>query len=198
MTTSDLTRDQLIELLNEDLSREYQAIIAYVIYSQVLKGAAVHGHRQGARGPRGRRVGARDHDFQTHRLPGRHTDHEGLSGEAIGERPKSCFAPTWTTRTRPSATTASVSGSAKRCRNMRLPKTSAKSCARSKSTRRISRPRSERTCQTFPGWESRGADSSASRSGKRRTWYTTCSLTAAVSEVNYRPTIRDASARRME
>ena len=39
MTTSDLTRDQLIELLNEDLSREYQAIIAYVIYSQVLKGA---------------------------------------------------------------------------------------------------------------------------------------------------------------
>ena len=39
MTTPVLTRDQLIELLNEDLSREYQAIIAYVIYSQVLKGA---------------------------------------------------------------------------------------------------------------------------------------------------------------
>jgi bacterioferritin len=39
MTTPDLTRDQLIALLNEDLSREYQAIIAYVIYSQVLKGA---------------------------------------------------------------------------------------------------------------------------------------------------------------
>src|SRR5215813_1126381 len=34
------TRQQLIELLNEDLSREYQAIIAYVVYSQVLKGAA--------------------------------------------------------------------------------------------------------------------------------------------------------------
>src|SRR5713226_9021779 len=34
-----LTRKQLIEKLNEDLSREYQAIIAYVIYSQVLKGA---------------------------------------------------------------------------------------------------------------------------------------------------------------
>ena len=30
----------LAELLNEDLSREYQAIIAYVVYSQVLKGAA--------------------------------------------------------------------------------------------------------------------------------------------------------------
>src|SRR5882672_11823468 len=33
------TRQQLIERLNEDLSREYQAVIAYVIYSQVLKGA---------------------------------------------------------------------------------------------------------------------------------------------------------------
>lgn len=34
-----VTRDQLADLLNEDLSREYQAIIAYVVYSQVLKGA---------------------------------------------------------------------------------------------------------------------------------------------------------------
>jgi bacterioferritin len=34
-----ITRDGLAELLNEDLSREYQAIIAYVVYSQVLKGA---------------------------------------------------------------------------------------------------------------------------------------------------------------
>jgi bacterioferritin len=31
-------RKELIERLNEDLSREYQAIIAYVVYSQVLKG----------------------------------------------------------------------------------------------------------------------------------------------------------------
>ena len=36
---STITREKLIELLNEDLSREYQAIIAYVNYSQVLKGA---------------------------------------------------------------------------------------------------------------------------------------------------------------
>jgi bacterioferritin len=34
-----LTREALIDLLNEDLSREYQAIISYVVYSQVLKGA---------------------------------------------------------------------------------------------------------------------------------------------------------------
>jgi len=34
-----VSRDRLAELLNEDLAREYQAIIAYVVYSQVLKGA---------------------------------------------------------------------------------------------------------------------------------------------------------------
>ena len=34
-----ITREKLIDLLNEDLAREYQAIIAYVNYSQVLKGA---------------------------------------------------------------------------------------------------------------------------------------------------------------
>jgi len=39
MTESTVTRQQLIDRLNEDLSREYQAIIAYVVYSQVLKGA---------------------------------------------------------------------------------------------------------------------------------------------------------------
>lgn len=35
-----ITREKLIDALNDDLSREYQAIIAYVTYSQVLKGAA--------------------------------------------------------------------------------------------------------------------------------------------------------------
>ena len=34
-----VTRNELIALLNEDLAREYQAIISYVVYSQVLKGA---------------------------------------------------------------------------------------------------------------------------------------------------------------
>ncbi|HTH54146.1 MAG TPA: ferritin-like domain-containing protein [Edaphobacter sp.] len=38
--SSSITREKLIDLLNEDLEREYQAIIAYVNYSQVLKGAA--------------------------------------------------------------------------------------------------------------------------------------------------------------
>jgi len=36
----NITREQMIQLLNEDLAGEYQAIIAYTVYSQVLKGAA--------------------------------------------------------------------------------------------------------------------------------------------------------------
>jgi bacterioferritin len=36
----NITREQMIEFLNEDLAGEYQAIIAYVVYSQLLKGAA--------------------------------------------------------------------------------------------------------------------------------------------------------------
>jgi bacterioferritin len=35
-----VSREELAKLLNEDLEREYQAIIAYVVYSQVIKGAA--------------------------------------------------------------------------------------------------------------------------------------------------------------
>jgi bacterioferritin len=34
-----ITRDEMVRLLNEDLAREYQAIIAYVVYSQTMKGA---------------------------------------------------------------------------------------------------------------------------------------------------------------
>src|SRR5437899_12143949 len=36
---NEISRDRLAELLNEDLAREYQAIIGYVVYSQVLSGA---------------------------------------------------------------------------------------------------------------------------------------------------------------
>src|SRR5687767_7869825 len=38
-SSGQVTREQLLKGLNEDLAREYQAIIAYVVYSQVLKGA---------------------------------------------------------------------------------------------------------------------------------------------------------------
>jgi len=37
---ANVTREELIKLLNEDLAREYQAVIAYVVYSQMLKGAS--------------------------------------------------------------------------------------------------------------------------------------------------------------
>ena len=39
MSTDKITRKELITALNGDLAREYQAVIAYVAYSQVLKGA---------------------------------------------------------------------------------------------------------------------------------------------------------------
>lgn len=39
-TAPEITKEHLIDQLNEDLQREFQAVIAYVNYSQVLKGAA--------------------------------------------------------------------------------------------------------------------------------------------------------------
>ena len=39
-TGLNITRTRMIQLLNEDLAGEYQAVIAYTVYSQVLKGAA--------------------------------------------------------------------------------------------------------------------------------------------------------------
>jgi bacterioferritin len=38
-SAGEISRDDLIQLLNEDLAGEYQAIISYVVYSQVLSGA---------------------------------------------------------------------------------------------------------------------------------------------------------------
>jgi bacterioferritin len=38
-TQPAVTREDLLKGLQEDLSREYQAILAYVVYSQALKGA---------------------------------------------------------------------------------------------------------------------------------------------------------------
>lgn len=38
-SAAPVTREELIKNLNGDLAREYQAVIAYVVYSQVLKGA---------------------------------------------------------------------------------------------------------------------------------------------------------------
>lgn len=40
MQETKISRERMVELLNEDLAREFQAIIAYVVYSQTIKGAA--------------------------------------------------------------------------------------------------------------------------------------------------------------
>jgi len=40
-----ISRDRMVDLLNEDLAREYQAIIAYIIYSQTLKGSTITSHK---------------------------------------------------------------------------------------------------------------------------------------------------------
>jgi bacterioferritin len=37
--TAAISRKEMIHLLNEDLAREYQAIISYIVYSQTIKGA---------------------------------------------------------------------------------------------------------------------------------------------------------------
>ena len=45
-TGVNISRAQMIQLLNEDLAGEYQAIIAYTVYSQVIKGAQYTGIAQ--------------------------------------------------------------------------------------------------------------------------------------------------------
>lgn len=37
--TTKISRKEMVKLLNEDLAREFQAIIAYTVYSQTMKGA---------------------------------------------------------------------------------------------------------------------------------------------------------------
>jgi|GEM_PF-314848 len=39
VSSKNVSRSEQIELLNQDLSREYQAIIGYIVYSKVIKGA---------------------------------------------------------------------------------------------------------------------------------------------------------------
>ena len=43
LTVKELTVKELIDALNEDLAREYQAIIAYTVYSSVITGAQYMG-----------------------------------------------------------------------------------------------------------------------------------------------------------
>src|SRR6266581_1029808 len=52
--TETVTREEMVRLLNEDLAREYQAIIAYVVYSQVLKALPIRTSRENSKSTRRR------------------------------------------------------------------------------------------------------------------------------------------------
>jgi bacterioferritin len=77
MADEKITRERLTELLNEDLSREYQAIIAYVVYSQVLKGAEYMNIAD--------QLEAHAHDELKHALPIRQYRDRVRQCEALGE-----------------------------------------------------------------------------------------------------------------
>jgi hypothetical protein len=79
---TEITREELIEFLNEDLGREYQAIISYVVYSQVLKGAEymnIAGELEKHAG----RAQPRAHYFQTDRLSRRDADGSAQAGPDV-------------------------------------------------------------------------------------------------------------------
>ena len=137
-------RKALIGLLNEDLAREYQAIIAYVVYSQVLKGAAYMSIAK---------------ELETHAK--QELDHaliiakqiDYLGGTpAVAPKPvklsdkrKPYCASTWRTRPKRSDSIARGCGSARHWANMRWRSTSARSSRRSRITRSIWRRRWGRT-----------------------------------------------------
>jgi len=80
-----VTREQLVELLNEDLAREYQAIIAYTVYSQVIKGAqymAIAGELE--KHAKQELEHALTISKQS-RLPRRHADSAAQAGPHVGE-----------------------------------------------------------------------------------------------------------------
>src|SRR3954467_13372788 len=138
MAGQDITRDQLADLLNEDLSREYQAIIAYVVYSQVLKGAEymniaaqLETHAQ--------------QELQHALTISRQIDYLGKMPSQSRSRSRSrtsrarCCSLISKTKTRRSATTAHASASVKRSANTRWRNRFGKFWSRSRITKSILR-----------------------------------------------------------
>ena len=82
-SSSSVTREELIDLLNEDLAREYQAIIAYVVYSQVLKGAEYMNIAAELEVARRRRARPRSPPGQPDRLSRRHARHRPQAREDL-------------------------------------------------------------------------------------------------------------------
>src|SRR6516225_11236995 len=81
MAGQDITREQLAQLLNEDLSREYQAIIAYVVYSQVPERRRVYEHRRAARAARASGARACADHLAADRLSRRDAERDSEAGQ---------------------------------------------------------------------------------------------------------------------
>ena len=80
LNETTVSRDKLADLLNEDLEREYQAIIAYVVYSQVLKGAEYMNIAA-----RPTRAEARTHNLPPNRLSRQDAKRETKAGQGLGQ-----------------------------------------------------------------------------------------------------------------
>ena len=133
---NEISRDRLAELLNEDLAREYQAIIAYVVYSQVLSGAQymdiaaqleIHAKQE------------LDHAL----ILSRQIDYLGKM-PAVTPKPvrtskmqKTCSATISTMKTKPFVITAIASRNVKRLENMRWLNRFARSSCRSRTIKSI-------------------------------------------------------------
>ena len=137
----NLSRKQLIDLLNEDLAREYQAIIAYVVYSQVLKGAQYMNIAGRARGARQGRARSCADDRQADRLPGWNAGRDAQAGQDLGQGGRHApLRPGQRKRDDPQLPRCACA-SARRWASMPSPSRSARSWSRSKSTRSTWRPR---------------------------------------------------------
>ena len=102
-----ITRKTLIALLNEDLSRQFQAVIAYVVYSQTLKGAQYMSIAKELEGHAGQ-------ELQHALTIAKQIDYLGGTpttvphGVKMSAKAMRCCSSTSTTRARRSSTTASA------------------------------------------------------------------------------------------
>ena len=133
---NEVSREHLAELLNEDLAREYQAIIGYVVYSQVLTGAQymdiaaqleIHAKQE------------LDHAL----IISRQIDYLGKM-PAVTPKPvprrkmrKRCCGSISKMKTTPFVTIAIASGNAKRLENLRWRNRFARSLCRSRTIKSI-------------------------------------------------------------
>jgi rubrerythrin len=134
-----VTRERLAELLNEDLAREYQAIIAYVVYSQVLKGAEYMNIAD--------QLETHAHDESKHALIiSRQIDYLGVTPSVtptpvrMSDEPKNMLRFDLATRTRPYDNIAIASGNARHSASLPWQSKSARSSPTSRTIKLISPP----------------------------------------------------------